>query len=82
MKKIDLLCCGGGWRTEEEHAKDHPLCAIGSSAAGRTLVVTRPVAPREVILQDVAIVDSACSSWLISRCFSLVTSSRDALRSL
>ena len=36
----------------------------------RGLYVTRPIAQREVILRDVAVVDSVCSQDLISRIFS------------
>ena len=56
--------------TADRSAGDPPNCVIGSSAAGRGLYVTRPIAQREVILRDVAVVDSACSQDLISRIFS------------
>ena len=61
---------GPAAETGDCSGEDPRLCAMGTSAAGRGLYVKKPTVQREVILKDVAVVDSICPQERIEKVFS------------
>ena len=47
-----------------------PHCSIRTSSAGRGLYVTKAISQREVILEDMAVVDSSCPQEVVQKVFS------------